>query len=139
MAKNKLKIIGISVGFVLACSFIICGIYTIYGIRNRNVEVYAAVISVEGEDRYMIEYEYTYKNVSYRVFVDSDELRSVGEWVQIYIRRENPEKIYEGGDYMGAGIYMIGGIAGLFWIAVGTVGLIAMTTITIKMCRKEKV
>jgi len=99
MSKNKLKIAGIIAGFTLACGLILSGFGIIYGIRNRNVEVEATVISIESNDyHYTVEYEYTYKNKTHHAYRDTYELRNIGEKVKICIRRANPEIIYESGD-----------------------------------------
>ena len=140
MSKNKLKIIGIIAGVTLACILVFSGICIIHGVRNRNVEVEAIVISVEGDDYDTIEYEYTYKNKTCRAFRDAYESREIGENVKIHIRRANPEKIYEpGDDYMAVGIYMLIGVLGIGLIVVGAIALIVMTTVTIIICRKKKV
>ena len=79
MTKSKLDIIVIIVGFVLAFGFIFLGACLQRGLGTPYVEVDATVISIEGEDPYIIEYEYTYKKVDYRALNDSYVLPSIGE------------------------------------------------------------
>ena len=94
---NIICIICLTLGFICASSIFIAGIVIRNEIENRFVEVDATIVDIGAEDEYhyVIEFEYTYKNVDYRASRVSGNAHDVGEKIKIMIYRTNPEKVHE--------------------------------------------